>query len=298
MTLIIGFVCTEGVALVSDSKVLDLETGESDWAHKILTPITNMPFIVGAAGFSDLFRQFSREIPEVVTKRVNEYRIYNIRALIESGLTRNQAIEHLTKIETPQVEKSTQQSISLNERKKTSKPKKEVAVIPLPYTYTYQSFIQDCKDTIGKITEQARTMVANPLDVLIGLKGAYPFPSLHYVNCLGQERIIDKYYAIGHGAPHVKQFFEHLYDPQKSMLELISYAFYAIAYAKFVAEDNTVGYDEQHPPEVVIVENNGNYGRIRFDRETEYLLNLEQEMELIKKSIKNTKFPILAVTPK
>lgn len=142
MTLIIGFVCNEGVALVSDSKVLDLETGESDWAHKILTPITNMPFIVGAAGFSDLFRQFSREIPEVVTKRVNEYRIYNIRALMESGLSRSEAIEHLTQIETPKVEKTTQQPITHQEKKKTSKSKKVIATIPLPYTYTYQSFIR------------------------------------------------------------------------------------------------------------------------------------------------------------
>ena len=138
-------------------------------------------------------------------------------------------------------------------------------------------------------------MVSNPLDVLIGLKGAYPFPLLHYVNCLGQERVIERYFAIGHGSPHVKQFFEHLYDPRKSMLELISYAFYAIAYTQSVALDNTVGYDELHPPEAVLVEPNGGYGRIRFQNETDYFLNLEQEMAILKKSIVDTKFPKLAV---
>lgn len=284
MTLIIGFRCSQGVALVSDTKVLDLSTGEHDYTHKILTPLSN-PFIVGAAGYSDLFKQFNREIPLVVARRLNEFRISNISWLMRSGLSRDEAIQSLNETETARVEEKQQQAIRANEKKAHSKVKK-ITPIPLPNTYSYQYFINDCKDVINQISEQARHEVPNPIDILIGLLGPYPYPSLHYIDCVGHEREIEDYYAIGSGSPHVKQFFSLLYNFNKDLLELISYAFYAIAYVTHVEKDNGVGYDEAHPPEAVVVYNNGTYGRIRFENEMQYFLGLEQEMEIKKDIIK------------
>jgi 20S proteasome alpha/beta subunit len=294
MTLIIGFRCSQGVALVSDTKIVDLETGDEDFSSKILTPLKNTPFVVGAAGYSDLFRQFNREIPQIVDQRLNEFRISNIEALLKSGLSRDKAIQYLRQIETPQLEK-TSQPVELEKKVKTKKRKREITPIPLPYVYSYQFFINDCKEVIRRISEQVRTEVANPLDVLIGLKGPYSYPSLHYIDCLGHEREIDKFYQIGSGSPHVRQFFEPLWDFDKDILELIGLAFYVIAYVRDVAKDKSVGFSDTKPPEAVVVYNEHNYGRIKFDNEFEFFLELETQMELVKKTIKKIHLPKLKV---
>lgn len=78
MTLIIGFRCEQGVALVSDTKVIDTESGRAEYKKKILVPI-NAPSIAGAAGDSDLFREFNRKIVEVVPIRMRENTIKNMR---------------------------------------------------------------------------------------------------------------------------------------------------------------------------------------------------------------------------
>ncbi|HSG73722.1 MAG TPA: hypothetical protein VLA01_00795 [Nitrosopumilaceae archaeon] len=54
MTLIIGFKCKEGVALVSDTKTTYLDLGEGIHESKILTPLENTPFVVRTAGYANL----------------------------------------------------------------------------------------------------------------------------------------------------------------------------------------------------------------------------------------------------
>jgi hypothetical protein len=288
MTLIIGFKCKQGVALVSDTKIVDIESGESDYASKILTPLMRTPFIIGAAGLSDLFRQFNRQIPQIVNQRLNEFRINNIEALIRSGLSRDDAILYHKQIETPQLEK-TSQPVALEEVTKKPKPQKEITPIAIPFVYSYDLLMNDCQQVIRGISEQMRTEVANPLDILIGVKGPYPYPSLHYIDCLGHEHEIDKYYSIGSGNPHVRQFFDRLWNFDKDIFELIGLAFYTIAYVRDIAKDNYVGFREDKPPEAVIVGYDGSYGRVRFENEQEFFLDLEVQMEIMKKSIEQTK---------
>jgi hypothetical protein len=294
MTLIAGFRCNQGVALVSDTKIVDIESGNEDYASKILTPLQRTPFAIGAAGLSDLFRQFNRQIPQIVNQRLNEFRISNIEALLKSGLSRDDAIQYLRQLEIPQLEK-TSQPVALQEKTKETPTPKQITPIPVPYIYSYELLMNDCKEVIRNISERARTEVANPLDVLIGVKGPYPYPSLHYIDCLGHEREIDKYYSIGSGSPHVKQFFDRLWSVDKDIFELIGLAFYTIAYVRDIAKDNFVGFKEDKPPEAVVVFYDGSYGRVRFQNEQEFFLDLEVQMQVVKKSIEQMKLKKLIV---
>src|SRR3990172_2043969 len=100
MTLIIGFKCKEGVALVSDTKTTDLSTGEALYEPKILAPLENTPFIVGAAGYVNLCNEFTRKIPKIVTKRIAQMRIRNIQELQKTGLSREKKKKDIKNIRT------------------------------------------------------------------------------------------------------------------------------------------------------------------------------------------------------
>ena len=184
MTLIIGFKCIHGVALVSDTKITTVtssttaaSTEDGDYASKILKPTIIPPFIIGAAGYIDLFREFNNKIPSLVDQKITETRILNIEALMKIGFSRDQAIEYLIKPST---------SISL-----------------IPFQYTYELFMDDCKNLIKSISSQRKQESPNPLEVLIGVKKGSNSPSLHYVDSDGHETEVDSYTAIGSGSPYV-----------------------------------------------------------------------------------------------
>jgi 20S proteasome alpha/beta subunit len=287
MTLIIGFKCTHGVALVSDTKIIDITSGEESFAPKILRPMPQAPFIVGAAGYSDLFLEFNRKIPLIVGQRLIEYKISNIEALLRTGFTREQAINYLEQLEPrARVTQQTRESVE-----KTMPPIIESGTpMLIPYFYTYERFMDDCKQLIREISKQRKEETSNPLDVLIGVrKDVGVLPSLHYIDCDGHEHEVENYFAIGSGYPHVRQFFDRLYNFNNGMYDLVALAFLTITYVQKIAKESSVGYSDEFPPEAYVVFNDGRCGRLVFENEKEVLNNIEAGIKRFDDLIHDTK---------
>lgn len=291
MTLIIGFACGEGVALVSDTKVTDIESLKPNYQSKILTPLQTTPFIIGAAGYTDLFYEFNRKIPLLVNERVAEYEVKNIEALLKTGLNRDEAIDYLR----TRGERSEKQQQPVMFETKMEKTKK-VTEITLPYVYTYENLMDDCKELIKTISSQVKSETPYPLEVLVSLKGQSG-ASLHHINANGRERAVETYYAIGSGSDHVKMFFERLYDYNKRIFELIGLAFLTIEYVQTIAMDPYVGYSEEHPPEAVIVQDDGNYGRLPIDKMSEVIKTIKETISSFDQRISSIEIPQIGVKP-
>ncbi|WP_042683960.1 hypothetical protein [Candidatus Nitrosotenuis chungbukensis] len=275
MTLIIGFKCAEGVCLVSDTRITNLETQEFEYESKVLTPLQNTPFIAGAAGYTRLFREFNRKLPDKVSTRFNEVQLKNLRALIDSGLSRKEAVERLYPKTNTEQQK---QEISQGEKDSDQVPEESQYDVPLTYSYSSEDFIDDCKGLIKEISKQVEDD-PQAIEVLIGLKRRDgESPSLHFIDSQGNEEEIDTFYPIGSGSPYVRMFFNKLYDYDKTIMELITQAFRTIVYTSNIALEASVGYTNEHPIEAYTVLNNGAAGIIRFKNELEVISNLESEM--------------------
>lgn len=286
MTLIIGFKCTHGVALVSDTKITDSESGEENYASKILHPMTEAPFVVGAAGYTDLFMEFNRKIPLMVAERLTEFKIRNIEALLRTGLNREQAISYLEQFEPKQ--RTKQQLAESAEKVATSKMAIGQTPVLIPFIYSYEHFMDDCKLLIKEISKQRQEESPNPLDVLIGVKKDLNVqPSLHYIDCSGHEHEVENYFSIGSGYPHVRQFFDRLYDFHKNMYELVALAYFTITYVRGIAKETSVGYSNEYPPEAHVVFGDGRCGRLYFENEIEVLDNINSNVKQFENLIRN-----------
>lgn len=276
MTLIIGFVNHAGIAIVSDTMITNTETMEPSYSKKILTPLKETPFLVGAAGYTNLFQEFNRKIPEVVEQRLKQYKILNIQELMKVGYSREEAI-----VRVQLYEKNLAKTQAVQETEEKIEVKDSVLdenIIP-PFVYSGEDFLDDCRSKIKEITSEINH--PNPLELLIGQKRKGVFPSLFYVSPSGRVEQIWTYSAIGSGQPYVKMFFDRLYDFNKSMDELITHAFRAIIYTKVVAKENSVGYSDDFPPEALVIFNNdekGNYGFIQYNNTKQVLQDIEEEM--------------------
>ncbi len=286
MTLIIGFKCKEGVALVSDTKTTDLSTGEALYESKILAPLANTPFIVGAAGYANLCNEFTRKIPKIVTKRIAQTRILNIQELKKTGLSRKKAIQYIhTQEKCVSTNLKSVQEVKNNECKNFEFDEHP---IKLPHEYSEEDLIDDCESLLKKINSQSED-IAEPLELLVGMRTSTGNIHLHYIPLDGVEDEINDYFAIGSGSPFVKTFFSRVYDFNKGMNELITQAIRTILYVTIVSKENTVGYSPEFLPESVIILNDGKYGKSTFENELEVISDLEKEMEtyadLIKQNI-------------
>src|SRR3989344_5361268 len=210
MTLIIGFKCKEGIALVSDTKIMDVDTGEATFESKILTPLENTPFIVGAAGYVNLFNEFNRKIPEVVTKSIAQIRVHNVQELLKTGLSRQQAIKNINAIE--RCAATNLRMVRHLEKCECKDLDFDVSEIELPYIYTEENFIDDCRSLVKKVNSQSEA-VTEPLELLVGIRRPRDgILHLHHVNSEGGEDEINDYFSIGSGYPFVKTIFSQVYD--------------------------------------------------------------------------------------
>jgi 20S proteasome alpha/beta subunit len=275
-TLIIGFMCSQGTILVADTKITD--SGGRDPIYdrpKILMPLPATPFVIGAAGYTDLFSEFNRKIPIALNTRLAEYRVRNIEAMMTTGLTRDQAIARvLAGLPTPQQQQQPQPNI--DEAARAARP---AADIELPYVYTAENFLDDCKTLTRQITEQADTPTPLPLEELIVLyraneKRAY----LHYISPQGSESTIDRYASIGSGSPYVEMFFAPHYRFDRPIGELVSLAVFVIAFVQRIAREPTVGFTLEHPPQVAGVLPNGQFGNWAFPNMSELLENTNRQL--------------------
>lgn len=261
-TLIIGMKCPEGVALVADTKVFDMESARATYEKKIIAPPLSPPVYVGAAGLTDLFREFNRKIPIIVGQRRREIAIKNQRALREVGLNLEDFLKPAKKPEKIQ---------SVEEPKKgpPKEPEKEKAVVP-PYAYTGEHLLDDCKQLIKKISEEKKELgYSYPLEVLLGFIANDPV--LFYVDCDGSEREIDTYQPIGSGSQYVKLFFDRLWNPNKSIWESITLACFVIKFVEGMGLDNYVGVGKDNLPQIALILNDGRIGEFEVENKQDVI---------------------------
>jgi hypothetical protein len=290
MTLIIGFKCKEGVALVSDTKTIDLGTGDAWYESKILTPLENTPFIVGTAGYANLCNEFTRKIPKIVTKRIAQIRILNIQELKKTGLSREQAINYIHKQE--KCVATNLKSIQETKNNECKDFELDEHPIELPHVYSEEDLIDDCESLLKKINTQSENL-DEPLELLVGMRTSTGKIHLHFIPLDGVEDEINDYVAIGSGSPFVKTFFSRIYDFNKGMNELITHAIRIILYVTIVAKESTIGYSPDTPPEAVIILNDGKYGKAIFENESDVIRDLEKEMENFVELVKQNPSKIL-----
>lgn len=285
MTLLIGFKCADGIALVSDTKIIDTESGNISYNSKILTPLQDTPCMVGLAGYMNLFEEFNRKIPDLVKQRIAEIRISNVEELIKTGLTRKESIEYVASRE--KCMSSTLRLIK-NDSKNECEINSDAVEIELPYHYSEENFIDDCRLLIKQISSQNESN-EDSLEILIGIRRPNDEKlHLHQIFSDGTEIESDTYLAIGSGYQYAETLFGQMYDYKKEMSVLITEAFRTILYAVLVGKENLVGYTKDHPPEAVVIHNDGTYGKMIFENQLDVITEIESEMEHIAQEIKNS----------
>lgn len=286
MTLIIGFKCTEGVALVSDTKIMDMDTRDSSYDFKILKPLDDTPFIVGAAGYTHLFREFNRKIPDIVSSRLTQFKMTNMQELLKLDFTRDEALEYVNS-HGKTASKDIKSVQELSDTKKNEQQLPNFDGIPLPHAYTAELFIDDCKSLLRGMSER-ESEDYDPIDALIALKKPNTDESsLHHINASGQEEEITDYYAIGSGKPYVRMFFDRVYDYDLNFADLVPLAYKSIIFASTIAKENSVGYSEEYPPQPVVVLNNGVVGSPPIKEHWKLIRSLEDEIKSFGDLIKN-----------
>ena len=287
MTLIIGFKCKEGIALVSDTMTIALGTGEVLFESKIITPLENTPFIVGTAGYANLCNEFIRKIPKIVTKKIAQMRILNVQELKKTGLSREESIKYIHN-----QEKCVSSNLKSVQEIKDVECDNHEQMIELPHVYSEEDLIDDCENLVKKINSQSED-VEEPIELLVGMRTTSGDIHLHYIPFDGIEDEINDYFAIGSGGPFVKTFFSRVYDYNKGMNELITQAIRTIVYVNMVSNENTVGYSPEFLPEAVLILKDGKYGKSEFENELEVIRDFEKEMETYVDQIKQNPRKIL-----
>lgn len=287
MTLIIGFKCKEGIALVSDTMTISLGTGEVLFEPKIITPLENTPFIVGTAGYANLCNEFTRKIPKIVTKKIAQMKILNVQELKKTGLSREEAIKYIHN-----QEKCVSSNLKSVQEIKDVECENHEQMIELPHVYSEEDLIDDCENLVKKINSQSED-AEEPIELLVGMRTTSGDIHLHYIPFDGIEDEINDYFAIGSGSPFVKTFFSRVYDYNKGMNELITQAIRTIVYVNMVSNENTVGYSPEFLPEAVLILKDGKYGKSDFENELEVIRDFEKEMEIYVDQIKQNPRKIL-----
>ena len=268
MTLVIGINCPEGIALVSDRKLTDIENPENAiYEDKInLLPNTQVGFV--ASGITDLFRQFYRRIGILIDQRQRETRIKNEVELRKVGRTLR---DYEVQIELPE---TIQGKEDVKKEKQEAKPREDY--IQPPYIYTGEHFIGDCKALMEEIGAEGSKFASNPLDLLVAFNTG--IPSLFHINSQGYERQIDKYIAIGSGSPFVKKFFDRLWKPDGSLDQAILTAVFVIKYVEHLKTDPFVGCREIDDfPQIIVFLKDGRYGNYGFEEKEELLKGIKKK---------------------
>ena len=274
-TLIIGFRCTQGTVLVSDTKITDTEGGEPTYAPKISIPLQGTPFVIGAAGFTDLFHEFNRKIPIAVGQRLREYQVKNVEALTNSGMEHEEAISYVLS-ESLRLSQAPQPP-PIESAKAAEKPS---VGLPLPYVYSAENFLDDCRGLMRGISEQVETDSPFPLEALAiiyraDLKNAL----LHYIDWDGSESTVEFYRPIGSGSPYVRMFFDRLYRFDRPLTELVSLAIFTISFTQRIAKESGVGYNDANPPQVCLVVPDGRFGSLTIKNMKEILSDSDRQLK-------------------
>jgi len=278
-TLIIGMKCPEGVALVADRKLFDTESARETYEKKIIAPL-NLPVFVGAAGLTDLFREFNRKIPIVVQRRQMMFAIENQKILQSVGLDIKDFL-------VPPKEPEKIQSIEEPTKEPSKEIKKEQILGP-PYIYGGEDFLDDCKKLIKEISKEKKELgYPYPLEVLLGFNAGTPV--LFFIDCDGSESQVETYKAIGSGSPYVRLFFDRLWDTNRPIGESILLACIVIKFVEEMGLDNFVGVGKDNVPQVALILNDGKIGEYKVDKKP-FLGDSENFNKQLDSFIRNIKF--------
>lgn len=91
MTLIIGMKYDKGLVLIGDTKIVK-DGSKDQHENKITAPLTGNRVAVGAAGFTDLSKEFNRKIGQLVNQRLTEYKHLNMKDLNGTGISMDDII--------------------------------------------------------------------------------------------------------------------------------------------------------------------------------------------------------------
>lgn len=278
-TLIIGMKCPEGVALVADRKVFDTESARETYEKKIIAPL-NLPVFVGAAGLTDLFREFNRKIPIVVQRRQMMFAIENQKILQSVGLDFKDFL-------VPPKEPEKIQSIEEPAKEPPKETKKEQILRP-PYIYTGEDFLDDCKKLIKEISKEKKELgYSYPLEVLLGFNAGVPV--LFFIDCDGSESQVETYKAIGSGSQYVRLFFERLWNPNRPIGESVMLACIVIKFVEEMDLDKYVGVGENNVPQVALILNDGKVGEFEVNKKP-FLDESKAFNKVLDSFIRNIKF--------
>lgn len=251
MTLIIGAKCSDGIVLVSDRKVIDSANHEETYEDKLKQPDPYKSMIVGAAGFSNLFKQFNRKIPDIVGERLREIEWKNRAFMNEHGFTMPE--QNKNEIEPETVQSG---SVAVDETKEQKKKVKQEET-ELPFIYSNEMFIDDCKSLIKTLCTDDNGLIQNKLDVLLMMQSGKEL-RLHHINCCGDEDEVD-YCAIGSGSLHINALLKEFWNNTKkvSIDNFLDFACFCIFYVQEMGLDKFVGVEENRFPDNFIIKKDG-----------------------------------------
>ncbi|VVB70067.1 Proteasome subunit [uncultured archaeon] len=246
MTLIIGIKCIEGVLLVSDTKVT-YPDGDFNYTNKILKPFADAPCLVAASGSANLFQEFNRKIPILVRERIQEITFKNIAYLKELKLDPREFIA------------ITETEVQTEEPKKISEEKDKIEKPILPYLYTGEDFLDDCKKLVKEICDNNRH---NDIDVFIALwyEREFSNSSLHHIYFDGSDVQVNNIDAIGSGSYYAKYLLNKIKNKQIGILEAASLACFAIKHVETLKMDYGVGVADNEFPQIACVSEDGRMG--------------------------------------
>lgn len=269
MTLIIGMKCKEGVFLVSDRKVVD-ENNNSSYENKLQTLYGH---IVGAAGYSHLFKQFNRKIRGIVNQRTTEIDLMNRKALKELGIVYPKE---------QKVEEEPKKFQSNDLKNNIENEEQEQENISMPYVYWHEDFIEDCSQLIRKLCCGYDETPKNMLDVLLVVSHEDDI-RLHHIDFLGNEEELN-YCTIGSGSEFILPFLKKFYDYNKPMEDLIKLAFFCVYYVQELEFDNFVGIEDTSIPDnLLLIKDDKEIKFFEFGSQEQAIKEIKEKVDKFKK---------------
>lgn len=270
MTLIIGLNCKDGVILVSDRKVTDINANKEKWVEKIHKPLSSVTLFYGASGYAHLFKQFNRRIPLLVNQRIREFELRNYGIMAQSGVNYYEALGEVEEGRSEEIQKS-----DVKKDKKIPVPEQRPSLPKPPLIYGHEDFIQDCQELISGLCKDEQGFSDNYLDVLLILLDAEG-TRLHHISYNGEEET--DYCAIGRGSIFVNEFLDKFYSFEKDLDYCIKLAMFCILYVQKYVRDKSVGIEENRLPDIQVILTDGRFGPYKFTDEAAVLEELKEKV--------------------
>lgn len=200
MTYILGARCSDGVVLVSDTKVTIDEGADYAYSNKLTNPLTTI--VMGAAGIGGLYKDFQ-----------------------------NRVISSIVQAERQVKEQGGEFKISEEE-----------------FGVLVNKIIREMHSDY----DEDRHLILNNLMILCASRIG-DNASLTTFNPFGFPEPVNRYRVIGHGEPYGELFMRKLWDKKMTMEETAKLGIFIIKFIQHMKLDNSVGFDDEFPPQVYYI---------------------------------------------